>query len=74
MNGVAVNVLEIFLHLSRLASEDKLDAFLDGLGVPDFENEPMLPGTRRFGSRPAFDRSSFDIAAYTAEIESHFKK
>jgi hypothetical protein len=74
MSGVAVNVLEIFLHLSRLAREDKLDAFLDGLGVPDFEDEVAPSPPRKFGTRPSFDRSTFDYEAYTSEIERHFKK
>lgn len=74
MTGVAVDILEILLHISQLATEDKLDAFLDELGIPDFEDELVPPEPRKFGSRPPFDRSTFDLEAYTSEIERHFKK
>lgn len=66
--------LEKLETIFMLETSDQLDELLTELGVPDFEDEPILPGPRKFGSRPPFDRSSFDIAAYTAEIESHFKK
>ena len=65
---------EELLHISALAANGQLDLFLAEHGVPEFEDAPALPAPRKFGSRPAFDRSSFDIAAYTAELERHFKK
>jgi hypothetical protein len=63
-----------FVHIFELARRDRLDSFLEEHGVPEFEDSLALPAPRKFRSRPAFDRSSFDIAAYTSEIERHFKK
>jgi hypothetical protein len=66
--------LEKLKKISMLAASDRLDEFLTEHGVPEFDDSVPLPARRKFGSRPAFDRSSFDIAAYTLEIERHFKK
>ena len=72
--GLSMNPLEKLKKISVLATSDRLDEFLTEHGVPELDDSLPLPAHRKFGSRPAFDRNSFDIAAYTAEIERHFKK
>jgi len=69
-----MSLLENLLYIYKLAAEDRLDAFLKERGVPDFDDDLPLPPPQKFGSRPAFDRSTFDFEAYSAEIEQHLKK
>jgi len=70
-----MNLLEFLLDISALAAEGRLDAFLDEHDVPKFEDNVTLPAPpRKFGSRSAFDRSTFDYEAYSSEIERHLKK
>jgi len=58
--------------IEELVRNDKLDQFLDEHDIAD-SDEP-LPAPLKFGQRPAFDRSTFDIEAYTRAIELEFKK
>lgn len=69
-----MNLLENLLYIYQLAAEGRLDSFLKERGVPDFDDGSPLPEPQKFGSRPAFDRSTFDFEAYSSEIERHFKK
>lgn len=69
-----MNLLENLLYIYQLAAEGRLDSFLKERGVPDFDDDSRLPEPQKFGSRPAFDRSTFDFEAYSSEIERHFKK
>jgi hypothetical protein len=69
-----MRLLEQLAYIHDLAASNRLDELLAELGVPDFDESIPVQEPRKFGSRPTFDRSSFDIEAYTAEIERHFKK
>lgn len=69
-----MNPVEKLETIFKLETGDQLYELLTELGVPDFDENIPMPEPRKFGSRPRFDRSSFDIEEYTAEIERHFKK
>jgi hypothetical protein len=69
-----MSIFENLLYMYELAAEERLDSFLKERGVPDFDEDLPLPEPQKFGSRPAFDRSTFDFGAYSSEIERHFKK
>lgn len=56
------------VDLEALVASGELDEFLDSIGVPDFKNHTVAEKPRKFGERPPFDRTTFDIERYNAEI------
>ena len=69
-----MSLIEQLAYIYELTVNGQLDSFLAELGVPEFEDTPESSEPRKFRSRPEFDRSTFDIEAYTLEIEREFKK
>lgn len=54
--------------IEPLAASGELDAFLDSIEIPDFKKDTATEKPRKFGERQPFDRSTFDIERYNAEI------
>jgi hypothetical protein len=54
--------------IEALVASGELDSFLDSRGVPDFKEDAVPEKPRKFGKRKPFDRATFDIELYNAEI------
>lgn len=54
--------------IEALVANDELDAFLDSTRAPDFREDAVPEKPRKFGERQPFDRTTFDIERYNAEI------
>lgn len=62
------------VDIEALAVSGKLGAFLEREGIPDFKQNTSEPKTRKFGERQPFDRATFDVELYTAEISRNLAR